>query len=45
MDAKGKVQDSLKLALCNGTLALPEGFEAQRGQIAEVLRKVSLLVS
>ena len=41
LDAKGKVQDSLKLALKNGTLALPEDFEAQRGQIAEVLRKVS----
>jgi type III restriction enzyme len=35
------VQDSLKLALKNGTLALPYDFEAQRGQIAEVLRKVS----
>lgn len=41
VDAKGKVQDSLKLALKNGTLALPAAFEAQRGQIAEVLRKVS----
>ncbi len=41
IDSKGKVQDSLKLALKNGTLALPEAFEAQRGQIAEVLRKVS----
>jgi len=41
VDAKGKVQDSLKLALKNGTLALPPAFEAQRGQIAEVLRKVS----
>ena len=41
VDAKGKVQDSLKLALKNGTLALPEAFEALRGQIAEVLRKVS----
>ena len=41
VDAKGKVQDSLKLALKNGTLALPEGFEAQRGQITDVLRKVS----
>ena len=40
VDAKGKVQDSLRLALKNGTLALPEAFEAQRGQIAEVLRKV-----
>jgi type III restriction enzyme len=41
VDAKGKVQDSLKLALKNGTLSLPRAFEAQRGQIAEVLRKVS----
>jgi len=41
VDAKGKVQDSLKLALKNGTLALPSAFEAQRAQIAEVLRKVS----
>jgi type III restriction enzyme len=40
VDAKGKVQDSLKLALKNGTLALPDAFEGQRGQIAEVLRKV-----
>ncbi len=41
VDAKGKVQDSLKLALKNGSLDLPEDFEAQRGQIVEVLRKVS----
>uniref|UniRef100_C5CL46 Type III site-specific deoxyribonuclease n=1 Tax=Variovorax paradoxus (strain S110) TaxID=543728 RepID=C5CL46_VARPS len=41
LDAKGKVQDSLKVALKNGTLALPPAFEAQRTQIAEVLRKVS----
>ncbi len=41
VDSKGKVQDSLKLALKNGTLALPEVFEAQHDQIAEVLRKVS----
>jgi len=41
VDAKGKVQDSLKLALKNGSLALPADFEAQRGQIVEVLRKVS----
>jgi type III restriction enzyme len=41
VDAKGKVQDSLKLALKNSTLALPEAFEAQRDQIVEVLRKVS----
>ena len=41
VDAKGKVQDSLKLALKNGMLALPDDFEVMRGQITEVLRKVS----
>ncbi|WP_439644077.1 type III restriction-modification system endonuclease [Gemmatimonas sp.] len=41
IDHKGKVQDSLKIALVDGTLDLPPDFEAQRGQIAEVLRKVS----
>jgi len=41
IDAKGKVQDSLKKALKEGTLVLPAEFEAQKGQIAEVLRKVS----
>ncbi len=41
IDAKGKVQDSLKTALKDGTLALPAEFESQRSQIAEVLRKVS----
>ncbi len=41
IDAKGKVQDSLKMALRDGLLVLPTEFEAQRTQIAEVLRKVS----
>lgn len=41
VDARGKVQQSLKLALKDGTLVLPEAVEVQRGQIAEVLRKVS----
>src|SRR5690606_22208713 len=41
IDAKGKVQDSLKTALKDGTLALPAEFEAQKAQITEVLRKVS----
>ena len=41
VDAKGKVQDSLKLALKNDTLVLPDEFKAQQGQIIEVLRKVS----
>src|SRR5690606_31561614 len=40
IDAKGKVQDSLRLALKDGTLALPAEFEAQRSQISDVLRKV-----
>lgn len=38
--SRGKVQDTLKAALKNGTLALPDAFEVHRGQIAEVLRKV-----
>ncbi|MFA6181511.1 type III restriction-modification system endonuclease [Acidithiobacillus sp.] len=41
IDAKGKVQDSLKKALKGGTLALPPEFDKQKAQIAEVLRKVS----
>ena len=41
IDAKGKVQDKLKVALKDGTLTLPAEFEVQRGQIAEVLRKLS----
>lgn len=40
IDQSGKVKDSLKTALLDGTLALPAAFEAQRGQITEVLRKV-----
>jgi len=38
---KGKVQDSLKTALKDGALVLPAEFEAQRAQIAAVLRKLS----
>lgn len=41
LDAKGKVQESLKKVLNDGTLVLPEEFAAQRGQIIEVLRKAS----
>lgn len=41
IDAKGKVQDSLKVALKDGMLALPEAFEPYRGQVAELLRKVT----
>ncbi len=38
---KGKVQDSLKTALKTGNLELPAEFEAQRPQIAAVLKKLS----
>jgi len=38
---KGKVQDSLKAALKDGTLVLPEAFEPQRQQVVAVLKKVS----
>jgi len=41
IDAKGKVQESLKAALKSGALDLPEEFDAQKSQIIEVLRKVS----
>ena len=41
IDAKGKVQDSLKAALKDGKLALPDAFEPYRGQVAELLRKVT----
>lgn len=41
IDANGKVQDSLKIALKDGKLALPEAFEPYRGQVAELLRKVT----
>lgn len=41
IDAKGKVQDSLKKALKDGILALPPEFDMQKAQIAEVLCKVS----
>ncbi len=41
INAQGKVQDALRKALKEGQLALPAEHEAQRGQIAEVLRKLS----
>lgn len=40
-DSKGKVQDSLKKALKEGTLTVPEAFAAQLPQIKDVLRKLS----
>jgi len=41
IDAKGKIEDALKKALKEGTLALPEGFEDRRSQIVDVLKKLS----
>lgn len=41
IDARGKVQDALKIAIKERTLVLPKPFETQRGQITEVLRKLS----
>jgi type III restriction enzyme len=41
IDAKGKVQDVLKKALKDGTLAVPEKFSAQKGQIVDILRKLA----
>ncbi|MDF7225051.1 type III restriction-modification system endonuclease [Proteus mirabilis] len=41
IDNKGKVQDSLKVSLKSGTLALPEVFQPHAAQIVSVLKKVS----
>jgi type III restriction enzyme len=41
VDHKGKVQETLKEALKNNTLTLPEPFAAQLPQIKEVLRKLA----
>ena len=41
VDIKGKVQDSLKMALKENTLVLPGDFETLRVKIIDALRKVS----
>lgn len=41
IDAKGKVQESLKKALKDGSLKVPEALAAQLPQIREVLRKLT----
>jgi len=41
IDAKGKVQDALRAALKDDTLALPDEFAAQAGSIAHILRKLA----
>ncbi len=41
LDAKGKVQDSLRKVLKDGTLTLPEAFTAQLPEVKEILRKLA----
>lgn len=41
VDAGGKVQDHLRKALKDGTLQLPEPFQAHLPQVTEILRKLS----
>lgn len=41
LDSRGKVQDSLRTALKNNTLELPEAFLEQEAGIKEILRKLA----
>ena len=41
VNAQGKVQDSLRKAIKDGTLTLPEPFSAQLVQVTEILRKLA----
>jgi len=41
VNAQGKVQESLRKALKDGTLTLPEPFTAQLPQVKEILRKLA----
>jgi type III restriction enzyme len=41
IDGKGRVQDSLRTALKDGSLSLPDEIEPQRELVCEMLRKVS----
>jgi type III restriction enzyme len=41
VDAKGKVQDTLRKALKDNTLVLPAPFQGQQPQVAEILRKLA----
>lgn len=41
LDAKGKVQETLRKALKDGTLTLPEEFQPQLQQVKEVLHKLA----
>jgi len=39
VDARGKVQELLRKAMKDGTLVVPAGFEEQKDQIEQILRK------
>lgn len=41
VDAKGKVQDTLRQKLKDGSLTLPEPFSEQLSQVKEILRKLA----
>ncbi|HJT33397.1 MAG TPA: DEAD/DEAH box helicase family protein [Pirellulales bacterium] len=41
VDSNGKVQDKLKQALKDGTVQLPEAFQAQQQQVQDILRKLA----
>ena len=41
INAQGKVQDALRMALKNDTLALPEAFEPERGDITALLKRMA----
>jgi len=41
VDAKGKVQDTLRKALKDGAVKLPDAFTAQLPQVNEILRKLA----
>ena len=41
VDAKGKVQDTLRKALKDGTVKLPDAFAAQLPQVNDILRKLA----
>ena len=41
IDAQGRIQDSLREAIKDDALSVPEEFEAQRADIASVLRKLA----
>jgi len=41
IDSNGRIQDSLRKALKEDTLVLPDEFEQQRGEIVKVLRRLA----